>query len=155
MKTASAYHIGRRHEQAGEKYQDAVQYYHDDYITIIAVADGCSSAKAAKEAADINVQTAVDFLKSENAWRISSKKAFKAALLDKIEEAFRQVPFETDELSATLAAVAIRSDGMFTAFSVTVQLWHSIPSSAPVSLLSLITQVRRTEPVSPMTGMDA
>ncbi|MEE5993170.1 MAG: protein phosphatase 2C domain-containing protein [Oscillospiraceae bacterium] len=99
--------------------------YCDEDLSVIVVADGAVGTKrpaACRRAAKINVETMIAFFQNKWTWRITDKNEFKDAALRELMTAYeaeaKNGKYAVDDLSATVSAVALKSNGEFLAVSI-------------------------------------
>lgn len=129
MKVGAGYMTSRKRPDAAAPERkvslNRAGTYCDEELSVVVVADGAVGTKrpaASRRAAKINVETMIAFFQNKWTWRITDKNEFKDAALRELMTAYeaeaKNGKYAVDDLSATVSAVALKTNGEFLAISI-------------------------------------
>ncbi len=113
---------GIYHSAVGKDNEDAVKFYEDDTVIMVAVSDGCSSSAYAQAAAVASCEGALSFGQCRKIWELVQKshiKQLKMEFLKYLDDAYYATNFPYDELMATIVLIVINKiSRQYAAFSI-------------------------------------
>lgn len=92
---------GRRHSSMGKDNEDGYEFFEDDRLLALCVADGCSESPCAKAASEAVLKALIEFAQGD-IWEMRAKQ-IKTSVLKVIDKHLLAAPYEYRLLACTCA----------------------------------------------------